>query len=73
MPGSLQPVTAAWFLQVILLVVLSTLYVMYLRFIRPNMERFDLATNIVGALMDVGTFICGIILLSIPNASSGFA
>ncbi|KAK9800174.1 hypothetical protein WJX73_003425 [Symbiochloris irregularis] len=58
--------------QIILLMVLAVVYVMYLRFIRPNMERFDLATNIIGALMDVGTFICGIILLSMPDASAGF-
>ena len=59
-------------LQVITLLVLSVLYVLYLRFIRPNSERFELGVAIVGGLMDVGTYTCGVILLSKQDASNEF-
>lgn len=64
--------SGAALVQVIVLAALSFLYVLYLRLIRPNMERFDLAVSMIGGLLDVGTFICGIILLSKPEADSNF-
>ena len=59
-------------MQVIVLLALSVLFVLYLRFIRPNSERFDLGVAMAGGMMDVGTYICGIILLSKQDASNDF-
>ena len=58
--------------QVIILLVLSVLFLAYLRLVRPMSERSALATALGAGLLDTGSYICGIILLSYPNASSGF-
>lgn len=53
-----------------MLLAISALYVVYLRFVRPTCERFELGVAIIGGLLEVGTFICGVILLANPDASN---
>ena len=59
-------------LQVIILLCLSVLFLVYLRVVRPLGERPALASALGAGLLELGTYICGIILLAKPHASTGF-
>ena len=58
--------------QVVALLVLSVLFLAYLRLVRPMSERSALATAMGAGLLDTGSYVCGIILLSKPGAGQGF-
>ena len=59
-------------MQSIILLCLSAFFLVYLRVVRPLGERPALASAMAAGVLELGTYICGIILLAKPDASSGF-
>ena len=58
--------------QVITLIVVTVVFLLYLRLMRPNGDRTELILAMTATLMTLGTFVCGLILLTQPNASADF-
>jgi hypothetical protein len=50
--------------QVVVLVILSLLHIIYLRYFVPYRLRIELAAEILASLCDLAVFICGIILIA---------
>ena len=59
-------------MQCIILLCLSAFFLVYLRIVRPLGERPALASALGAGVLELGTYICGIILLANPDASEGF-
>lgn len=63
---------ASYSLQIILLILLNTLMLVWLRIIRPSGDRTELIMAMLGVLSSLGVYICGLILLANPNGGPGF-
>ena len=50
--------------QVVVLLILSLLHILYLRYFVPYRLRIELAAEITASMCDLAVFICGIILIA---------
>ena len=54
------------------MLVINSLFLIWLRILRPSGDRTELIMAMLGTLSSMGVYICGIILLANPNASPSF-